>query len=93
MGFSKENPYRKGMPNSNFYLNSQIRQYFSQKYGVDLSETEADLCLESLADLFLAFADREKTDSAVLLKKPDEIVFPSKTLPPSGALDFNSLKL
>ena len=81
------------MPNSNSDLNLQIRQYFSKKYGVDLSETEADLCLENLADLFLSFADRKKTDSAVLLMKPDEIVFPSKALPPSGASDLSNLKL
>ena len=64
-------------------LRLQVVNYFSKKYGVNLSETEADLCLENLADLFLAFADtEEKIASAGLLMKPDEAIFAGKISPP-----------
>lgn len=83
MGFSKENPFQPGMPLSNLDLNAQIRRYTLKKYGVNLSESEADLALESLADLFLAFADtEEKIASAGLLMKPDEAIFAGKITPP-----------
>lgn len=72
------------MPLSNLDLNLQIRQYFLKRYNVNLSESEADLCLESLADLFLAFADtdEDKIASAGLLMKPDEAIFAGKIQPP-----------
>ncbi len=64
-------------------LRLQVVNYFSKKYGVNLSEAEADLCLENLADLFLAFADtEEKIASAGLLMKPDEAIFAGKISPP-----------
>ena len=65
--------------------NYKLRQYFIKKYNVILSETEADLCLENLANLFLAFADieKEKIASAGLLMKPDEAIFAGKILPPT----------
>ena len=82
-GFLKENPFQSGMPINVPDLNSQIRRYTLKKYGVNLSEAEADLALESLADLFLAFADtEEKIASAGLLMKPDEAIFAGKIPPP-----------
>ena len=66
-------------------LRLQVVNYFSKKYGVNLSETEADLCLENLGNLFLAFAkiEKRKTASAGLLMKPDEAIFAGKIQPPT----------
>ena len=36
-------------------LKLRIQRYFFKKYKLTLNDDEANLCLESLADLFLAF--------------------------------------
>jgi hypothetical protein len=66
--------------------NLKLREYFLKKYNVILSEAEADLCLENLANLFLAFAkiEKRKIASAELLMKPDEAIFAGKISSPNN---------
>jgi hypothetical protein len=45
-------------------LKLRVQQYFLKKYKISLNDNEADLCLESLADLFLVFADEGKQPSS-----------------------------
>jgi len=63
---------------------------FKKENNLNISEETANEYLESLAGLYLAFADTGENVSSELLMKPDEIVLP---IPPSGASDPNILKL
>lgn len=49
-------------------------EYFKRVHNTEISTDTANEYLRSFAKLFLAFSERQETDSAGLLMKPDEAV-------------------